>query len=537
MRQFSRTIIGLTLVFTLSLPGNAIADPIVNVTDTCTVVDTAGASHTYNSGQFLGICALKAANDQGAISAYTLQNFSFGLFLQSLNGTTPSATQFWNLYKNAVEATVGLADMTIATGDILKLQLTDFTDNSQIGSPIIFNIGTLTATPDPVPTSSGGGGGLNLHAPFDVSLALNFLAGAQHADGSFDSLLLSDWAAIAFAGGGAGDAAKKLAHYFVANPPTLSSVTDNERHAMALEALGINPYSGTSLDYIAPIVASFDGTQIGDLHLDNDDVFALFPLLHSGYTASDPIIQKTVAFILSAQNANGAWDESVDMTAATVQALSIVKTLPGVTDALAKALSYLHAEQKTDGGFGNSFSTSWVLQAISATSDSDTGWSQGYFTPQYHLATQQQTDGGVEPATKDAQTRVWATAYAIPAIGGKTWNSLLASFEKPTPPSVTSATSTVNTPTSTPEIRPQAPAEVPIAENALLVIPRAENPEEKKLTGDKKTDIVIESETKDASTTADQSAAVSVAVQKNLSGTQLLVHLWADIISFFREIF
>src|SRR3989344_5148602 len=157
MKQSSRVIIALSLalVFSLSLPGSALADPTVNVTDGCTVVDTAGASHIYNqSGQFLGICALKAAQDQGAIIAYTLQNFSFGLFLQSLNGTAPSATQFWNLYKNGTEASVGLSDLAIATEDILKFQLTDFTDNSQIGSPIIFNIGKLTTT---VAATRGGG--------------------------------------------------------------------------------------------------------------------------------------------------------------------------------------------------------------------------------------------------------------------------------------------------------------------------------------------------------------------------------------------
>ena len=36
-----------------------------------------------------------------------------------------------------------------------------------------------------------------------------------------------------------------------------STVTDNERHAMALMSLGINPYSGTSVNYIKKIVDSF----------------------------------------------------------------------------------------------------------------------------------------------------------------------------------------------------------------------------------------------------------------------------------------
>ena len=63
------------------------------------------------------------------------------------------------------------------------------------------------------------------------------------------------------------------------------SVTDYERHAMALMTLGINPYNGTSVNYIQKIVDSFDGNQIGDPSLINDDVFAIFPLVKSGYSS------------------------------------------------------------------------------------------------------------------------------------------------------------------------------------------------------------------------------------------------------------
>src|SRR3989338_2511563 len=90
--------------FALLLPVTISADTIstVSVTDTCTVTDTEGNPHSY-SGQFLGICALAAAKDQGAVLSYTLQNFSFGLFLQSLNGTAPGATQFWSISQNGTE--------------------------------------------------------------------------------------------------------------------------------------------------------------------------------------------------------------------------------------------------------------------------------------------------------------------------------------------------------------------------------------------------------------------------------------------------
>lgn len=358
---------------------------------------------------------------------------------------------------------------------------------------------TASSGAAPAPSGGGGGGSVSLHAPFDVPLALTFLEQAQHADGSFDSLLLSDWAAIAFAGGGAGDAQKRLAQYFSANPPALQSTSDFERHAMALQALGINPYSGTSVDYIIPIVKSFDESQIGDPSLVNDDVFAIFPLLHAGYTGDDLVIRKAVSFIVSKQFANGSWENSVDMTAAAISALSLTKQLPDVETAITSATNYLRAQKQPDGGFKNSFSTSWVLQAISALSESPSNWSTGYFSPQYYLATLQQTDGGVEPASASMNTRVWATAYAIPGISGKTWNSLLSSFGLPVvqtaPVQIATTTPVVATGTvivadtapvvpqkavakTKPPAEPEDVPEAAIPEDTPVVLPESTSPPE-----------------------------------------------------------
>lgn len=329
------------------------------------------------------------------------------------------------------------------------------------------NSPVMVTTPPPPPPASGGGGGGGggggiSHTQLNVSTALAYLTGQQHSDGSFDSSFLSDWAALAFAAIDSGEAKTKLHEYLISTTPVLSSVTDYERHTLALEALGINPYSGTAIDYIAHIVSSFDGTQIGDSHLDNDDIFALFPLLHAGYSVSDSFIQKIVAFILSVQNENGSWDGSVDMTAAAIQALVLVQSLPNVPTAIEKAKGYLHIGQQVNGGFGNSFSTSWALQAIAALNEPTSSWAPYAYMPQDYLASLQQSDGGVESASSSVQTRVWATAYAIPASLNRTWDSLLQSFAKPSPdggghgatPTASSnvATSTLSAATSTPAV-------------------------------------------------------------------------------------
>ena len=329
-------------------------------------------------------------------------------------------------------------------------------------------ITAVAAPPTPVVSTGGGGGGGGdiVHIQLNVSNALAYLTSKQNADGSFSSPLYSDWVALAFAASDSGAAKTNLRNYLLTASPTLSSVTDYERHAMALMALGINPYSGASSDYISPILAAFDGTQIGDASLENDDIFALFPLTHAGYTASDAVIQKIVAFIISRQLPSGAWTGGVDMTAAAVQALAPLSSLPDVSAALTKAESFLRSQQKTDGGFGTSFSTSWTLQGISALGQSSSSWKAGGLTPNDYLASLQQADGGVESTMSSTDSRVWATSYAIPASLGKTWNSLLTSYPKPTnatsnvitPTTATSsATSTIPTATSTPAIATSTP--------------------------------------------------------------------------------
>src|SRR3989344_3898732 len=280
-RMYHHNISAIFISLALFLPVVTSAEtiPTISMTDSCTVTDTDGESHSF-SGQFLGICALAAAKDQGVISSYTLENFSFGLFLQSLNGTTPGATQFWSISQNGVEAMVGLSDMTLASGDLLSFQLTDWSDNSTVGAPVQFSIGALTSSASNASSgsSSSGGGEYLKGREFNTSTALEFLASKQNADGSYASALLTDWAAIAF--GSANDsvcyeacsaARQKLRMYLFSAKPELSSVTDYERHAMALLSLGINPYVEAGTDYIAPIVSAFDGTQVGDATLINDD--------------------------------------------------------------------------------------------------------------------------------------------------------------------------------------------------------------------------------------------------------------------------
>ena len=483
---------------------------MVDVPATCEVTDTDGTPHTYLSA-YLGICALDAALESGLISSVGLSNQfpEFGLFVVSINDVVADpSSQYWALYQNGDFALSGVTSLPVAAGDTIELQLHDFSNFPEIdlGDRLTLHIGSLIATTTATTSTEsggdtasttpeqggggGGGGGGGSGEAFDVSAAIAYLAGEQNEDGSFDALFLSDWAALAFASSNSSSAKTALKEYLQAATPDLQSVTDYERHAMALMALGINPYTGAGEDYLTPIVEAFDGTQIGEADLDNDDIFALFPLLHAGYDTDDDLVQKTVAFIIARQQSNGSWDGGVDITAAAIQALTLIEDLPGVPDALQKAEAYLRGAQGTDGGFGNSFSTSWTLQAIAALGDSPGGWSVGGVTPEEYLASLQEEDGGVEPTTSDAQTRLWATIYAIPGVEGKTWDSLLKSFSKPRsgggsssgsssrePMVLGAATSTLPVATSTPPTASSTPVVLPVIPSApptVFAAPKAQ---------------------------------------------------------------
>jgi hypothetical protein len=511
MKTFSRIAF---IVLVSAFPSLALADalPSVNVPDHCTVSDSNGQNTQTYTGHYLGICALAAAKDQGAVSAYSLSyDAGLGFYLNSINAIVPSGTQFLDLLQNGTEASVGLSTMTLQSGDTLAIQLEQCDANwlncVPSGSPVSFKVSLVS----PQSATPAGASSVMLHDPFSVPLAFFYLRSLQQQDGDFGSPLLDDWVAIASAAGGAGDLRAHLQAYEAANAPALGSATDYERHAMALEALGINPYSGTSQDVITPIVKDFDGTQIGDPTLDNDDIFAIFPLLHAGYSAQDDIIQKTVAFIVAHQHADGSWDGSVDLTGAALQALSLTPSLPDVHTATIKALGYLGAQVQGDGSFGNVSATSWVMQGISAQGEDISQWSKStYHTADYFLSTKQEKDGGVGPTTADTLTRAWATAYAIPALEHKPWDSLLASFPKPTPaeasaPAPQAATTTPPMATTTVGTSATTTAEVPA--------PSAPVP--------------------DAATTSPQTDGQAAAAAQ--SG--VLDGLWGTIVSFFSHLF
>ena len=339
------------------------------------------------------------ANSIGNITGYTSQDSSGN-----------NVYHYWSIYFNNNYAEVGLNEYVLQPNDLITLDFVDPTVEtdqscSSCGSP-----DTKT---------------------FDINKAINFLKSYQKTDGSFGEDLYTDWVAIASGSTNNSSLKTSIKNYLLSNDFGSSLVTDNERNAMALMSLGINPYNGTEVNYIKKIVDSFNGEQIGDSDIVNDDIFGIIVLKNAGYRGNDEIISKTISFIISKQLINGSLG-STDMTGAFIQALKGFENIDGVNLALEKAKNYLISTQGNDGGFYDSFSsisnsssTSWALQALST--DSTLGVNiekaDGY------LADKQQEDGGVD--TSDyVDNRIWATAYAIPAISHKPWSEVMSNFSK-----------------------------------------------------------------------------------------------------------
>lgn len=443
---------------------------------TATAANTGTTTYTFpleDTDAYFALCALIEARNEGMVNELEFDYYSPGAFISRINGTASNGSIFWALWHNDELASVGAEVLEVQPGDIVSLRYSDATTNwppIELDERYDFRIAGFAQTNTGTSTdeTGGGTGGNGSESPedetFDLAAAYNFLKKEQNDDGSWDSELVTAWAAFALAAQGPAGMKSSLTNYFREEKPSFDSALDYERHAMALMALNVNPYTGGPDDYITPIVESFDGTQIDDKSIVNDDIFALFPLLHAGYSVDDEIIQKITAFIVSKQSVSGSWVGSVDVTAAAMQALSEVSSLPGVSSSLRKAEDFLRKSQGADGGFDDPFSTTWAIQGIKSVGQSADTWTKGNETPLTYLASHQQDDGGLTTTPSDYSTRAWATAYAIPAVKGYTWNDLMREFKKPTATAEKAAKDEagIETATTTDSILPEA--EVLVAE-------------------------------------------------------------------------
>ncbi|MEK9160434.1 MAG: prenyltransferase/squalene oxidase repeat-containing protein [Patescibacteria group bacterium] len=410
-----------------------------------------GASNNYETSAYwnwfsdltYGMTALNVHElEDGEHLLITLDRFPLQLVVPDdlvVGSTTPIEVlqfgfdmNFNPIWEPALESTIfieGIAYPTDETGRILYTPLSTEELTFEAQKDEYLDADPVSTSPNEAATehtvTSGKGGSSSPKNPTESAIA--FLRTHQREDGSFANPLLSDWAALALKS--AKESTQSVKNYLVQDLKDLKTATDFERRAMALAALGVNPN-----EYVQKIVSFFDGTQIGDGGLINDDIFALLIFSHIGYGDDDPMVRTIVKFLLAAQESDGGW-ESTDLTAAAIQSLTPYSSLPDVTSALSRARDFFVSHQQADGCFGNSFTTSWSVMAIIALDELPESWrsSQGE-SPLECLESMQGQDGGFEEGASD-DVRVWATAYAIPALEGDTWHTLLGQYKKGSPSS------------------------------------------------------------------------------------------------------
>lgn len=400
----ANTIIHLTI----ATPANTFYDADISV-DPC---DSDGAG-TMRETPY---CAIKQTGLSNSWSWY-----GTGAFLDSINGiagytsyenTSNPVYHYWSWSLNGAYGTTGLNEYDLVAGDVVSLT---FIDPQNPSLQIIMSGGSNIET-EPIKQKKD----------FDLKKALDFLATKQKQDGSFGENLYTDWAAIAFASSdGYSNEKNTLKEYLFSMKTEEWSLTDYERHAMALMSLGMNPYNTNGINYIEKIANSFDGKQFGNPFEDNDDIFALIVFQNTEYDKENTIIKNAINFLLSKQKQDGSWDESVDLTGAAMEALTPYKDITLVKNALDNASKYLSKNLRKNGSFVNNISsTAWALEGLLADNkDYDKTDQVNYF------ANNQSADGGIKEA--DTNSKMWETAYVASILSNKTWNEIMQKFKKP----------------------------------------------------------------------------------------------------------
>ncbi len=276
----------------------------------------------------------------------------------------------------------------------------------------------------------------------------NWFQANQEESGSIGS----DWGmtALAAAGVNAADVSTSLAapsaqdfyldEWETAGPG--GAGTDAARGILTGVAGGIQPSrlsasgDATKSNLVARIAELFDGAQIGETGLLNDDIFGVLALHQAG--APQPILRQIVDYLRTQQHADGGWSwnaspsapADTDMTGSVVAAFCAAGVGVGDPD-LQQAFALLHSLQDpATGGFiappesfgigVNTDTTSWVTSGLIQCGIDPQGpeWTtdQGK-TPLDYLVSLQRPDGHFD-WTEEFAGGAFETYDSVRPLGG-----------------------------------------------------------------------------------------------------------------------
>ena len=271
--------------------------------------------------------------------------------------------------------------------------------------------------------------------------ALDYLRSAQEDNGSIGGFGISAWVVMAIAAAGEDPHSWKTAEgnpsivdYLESNvgEANLSIASDVARMILAIVAAGEDPRRFGGVNFVAELKELYDGTQVGDSALVNDDFSAVLALVSAGVSPGAEIIQNTLSFIKSCQqldsgwgyDVNASWGTDVDDTAAAIMALIAGGESPD-SAAVINGLRYIKSQQGDSGGFlswgtTNPSTDSWAIGAIVAAGQDPEGanWTKNNATPVDDLLSFQNATDGSFPNGYTSDPDPWTTSYAIPALLG-----------------------------------------------------------------------------------------------------------------------
>ena len=290
--------------------------------------------------------------------------------------------------------------------------------------------------------------------------ALDYLRGTQQSDGRIAAFATSAWAVMAIAAAGEDpdswtNGGDSIVDYLQNNMNHLDAnkATDWERFILAIAAAGENPRDFGGVDCVDTLLDFYDGTQIGDNSMLNDDFWGILALTSIGESQG---VQNSKNFIISNQNSDGGWGWTVgggsdaDNTAAAISAL-IAAGQSSSSQVITDALTYLKSQQQNDGGFTSEGTTNvgvdtWAINAIADVGQSPVAdeWRKSGNNPIGHLLSLQDTDGAFKWSATQRSNPEWMTAYALIALLGGSWpeDSTAPTISDLNPSSGTSTTST-----------------------------------------------------------------------------------------------
>jgi hypothetical protein len=236
-------------------------------------------------------------------------------------------------------------------------------------------------------------------------------------------------------------------HSFLKSKISGGSATDYEKRILAITAIGENPRTFGEEDFIAKLETFFDGNQIGDPSLLNDDIFGVLAFSSAGILNN--ITSKERGHILSRQNSDGGWGFASGVGSdsnTTAMAIAALEQLGSIPDS---AFNYLASTEDSSGGYAfipgtpaDGASTAWVITGL-RTARKNIPANAAQF-----LDSLQTSNGSFKWKPGDSSGSSLVTAYAVIALSGrgipvKTVN---------TNPPVTPPTPPVTPPTPPPSI-------------------------------------------------------------------------------------